>query len=403
MRKIITFLGRRPQLTQYEYRGKIYSGSVFAEALRQFVDYDQMLVCVTEEAKTDSWSVLQNLNDPRITQVDIPRGETTLAMWEMFDRITSRVDTGETVIFDITHGLRSLPFLVFLFAAYLKSAKKVKIEAIYYGALELGNPQSGIPAPIIDLSEFIRMLDWLTASERFIRFGDSTDLADLVHKGGHFHVDDPIAQVSQALDGLSQSLRLIRPINAMKISASLPITLDAARTDASELPSLRPYLLLVDDLKKAYATFSETDPFDPSQVESGLVKLRDLISWYLEHQQWVQAVSLAREWLVTWVMWQLDEKDFFNQQLRESIAKTMSEEAKRQIQERKQKKEFQPIILRDIPVFPKVLGDWLALTNIRNDIDHAGMRYKPGDAADLIKSVRTLCGKLEKLPIHRYG
>lgn len=51
MRKIITFLGTasaRP--TIYSYQGTNYSGNVFAEALRQFSDYDVMLVCVTKAA-----------------------------------------------------------------------------------------------------------------------------------------------------------------------------------------------------------------------------------------------------------------------------------------------------------------------------------------------------------------
>jgi hypothetical protein len=61
MRKIITFLGRYPKDTQYEFNGQVYSGRVFAEALRQFVTYDEMLVFATEEARADAWPVLVEL------------------------------------------------------------------------------------------------------------------------------------------------------------------------------------------------------------------------------------------------------------------------------------------------------------------------------------------------------
>lgn len=153
MRKIITFLGDRGALqTTYSYNGNLYVGGVFAEALRQFCQYDTMLVCVTEKAKENTWSVLEALADPCIKPIDIPTGRTTDEMWQTFKIITEYVDENDRVIFDITHGLRSLPFLVFLFAAYLKAAKNVTIEAIYYGALELGNSRNGIPAPVIDLS-----------------------------------------------------------------------------------------------------------------------------------------------------------------------------------------------------------------------------------------------------------
>ncbi len=91
-----------------------------------------------------------------------------------FDKVIEQINEGETVIFDITHGLRSIPFLAFLFAAFLKTAKQVTIEAIYYGALELGDRDKGIPAPVIDLSEYVAMLDWITATDQFGTHGNAT-------------------------------------------------------------------------------------------------------------------------------------------------------------------------------------------------------------------------------------
>jgi CRISPR-associated DxTHG motif protein len=145
--KIITFLGKYPKETIYSYGDNTYKGKVFAEALHQFCQYDSMLVCVTEEAKATSWPVLEALGDSRIKAVEIPTGKTTEEMWDTFKNVTNYVDEGDRVIFDITHGLRSLPFLVFLFAAYLKSAKNVEIQAIYYGAFELGDTNKKLPAP----------------------------------------------------------------------------------------------------------------------------------------------------------------------------------------------------------------------------------------------------------------
>jgi hypothetical protein len=52
MRKVITFLGTSPRETTYSYKGGTYRGRAFGEALCQFLDFDQMLVFVTEEAST---------------------------------------------------------------------------------------------------------------------------------------------------------------------------------------------------------------------------------------------------------------------------------------------------------------------------------------------------------------
>ena len=168
--KIITFLGKYPRETIYSHSARTYKGQVFAEALHQFCEYDTMLVCVTEEAKATTWPLLEALRDERIKPIDIPTGRTTEEMWETFKIITQYVDEDDRVIFDITHGLRSLPFLVFLFAAYLKAAKNVTIAAIYYGAPELSDTPNNVPAPVIDLSEFVSMIDWITATNQFTQF-----------------------------------------------------------------------------------------------------------------------------------------------------------------------------------------------------------------------------------------
>lgn len=402
MRKVITFLGKYPKETQYKHGGVVYSGQVFAEAMHQFVEYDEMLVFVTDEARAESWPVLAALNDPRIRDVPIRTGETTAEIWEMFSAVTTQVNEGETVIFDITHGLRSLPFLVFLFAAYLKSAKRVTIEAVYYGALELGDPKAGRPAPVIDMSEFVGMLDWLTASDRFIRFGDAQDLAGLLKQVA---VDEaahtPLQKSADTLTRLSQALRLIRPVDAMQLSADLPLALENARPVAQTVPGAWPYALIASDLERAYKEFALPDPLQLDKSQISLSKQRDLIQWYVERQQWVQAVSLAREWLVTWVMWHLDEADYLNQPLRESIAEVMSKEAQRRREAKEEKREFHPILLRGIPEISKVLGYWLSLAGVRNDIDHAGMREKAQEATVLIASVKTLCDNLKKLPLER--
>jgi CRISPR-associated DxTHG motif protein len=216
----------------YTWQGEEYEGGVFSLALRQFVEHDRMLVCNTPEAEEKTWPALLALNDARIEPVSIPKGETTAEMWEIFNTITEKVNYQETVIFDITHGLRSLPFLVFLFAAYLKSAKQVNIEAIYYGAFELGKP-----APVIDLSEFVSIIDWLMATNQFVKTGDGEILADLLKKGipSGIELRDDIAarelknhfkSASTAIESISLALRLTRPTETMQQATKLEKALE---------------------------------------------------------------------------------------------------------------------------------------------------------------------------------
>ena len=92
MVKVITFLGKVARQTNYSYQGNIYPGRVFAEALRQFVDYDKMLVFTTPAALETTYPLLVALGDARIQHVDIPDGRTGAEMWQIFNQLTGVVE-----------------------------------------------------------------------------------------------------------------------------------------------------------------------------------------------------------------------------------------------------------------------------------------------------------------------
>ena len=277
MKVIITFLGDRGAVeTTYGIQCQKYVGRVFAEALRQFCEYDRMLVCVTHKARENTWPVLESLGDSRIEAVDIPTGKTTEEMWETFRTITEKVGEGDEVIFDITHGLRSLPFLVFLFAAYLKTARKVKIKAVYYGALELQDREKGTPAPVIDLSEFVSMLDWITAADQFVQYGNGEALSHLLLSRmppGSLMRDDSherdigkaLKNVSAAINDISQSLSLARPMETMDTASQLDKYMSAAADAFKE--RTQPFTILADTVKEAYAPFAVPNPLNVDNLK----------------------------------------------------------------------------------------------------------------------------------------
>jgi CRISPR-associated DxTHG motif protein len=291
MRKIITFLGVRPLETTYAYSGKNYHGRVFAEALRQFVNYDQMLVCTTDEARQGVWPILAGLEDARIQEVPIQRAESTREMWAIFDAILQHIEPYDTVIFDITHGLRSLPFLVFLFAAYLKTAQHVTIEAILYGALELGDSKTGKPAPVIDLSEFITMLDWLTATDMFVQTGEARNLAGLLNPEGEKNT--AAAKASETLLSVSQAAFLCQPFTLMTSASALEGDLMKAQ-DELELVA-HPFGVLRDQITGVFRHFAAEVPGDPA---STLKAEMQMVEWYFQNNSLIQAMTLAREWLI---------------------------------------------------------------------------------------------------------
>jgi CRISPR-associated DxTHG motif protein len=382
MRKIITFLGKYPKETQYEFEGKVYSGKVFAEALRQFVAFDEMLVCITEEARTDAWPVLAALNDSRIREVSIHKGETTAELWDMFDTITAQVNERETVIFDITHGLRSLPFLVFLFAAYLKSAKQVTIEAIYYGAFELGDPKLNKPAPVIDMSEFIKMLDWLTATDQFVQTGDARRLAELLNPKGV--TSGAAVQSSDILSRVSLSAFLCQPFQLMSNVGELSSSFARAETELAL--QAHPFKLVRRQVEDVFGAFSATGiETDPSGVLRAQMRL---IEWYVQNNQIMQAMTLAREWLISAVTFRLGRPIVFGRTERgsmESAVNGLSRVGREEtdpltgemyIFQASDLNEFGRTIQDTWPEREEIKKLWDNLSPVRNVLNHAG--HQPG-------------------------
>ncbi|MDI9635365.1 TIGR02221 family CRISPR-associated protein [Kamptonema cortianum] len=407
--KIITFLGKYPKETTYNYRDKDYKGRVFAEALHQFCDYDSMLVCVTEEAKATSWPVLEALGDSRIQPVDIPTGKTTEEMWDTFRNVTKYVNEGDRVIFDITHGLRSLPFLVFLFAAYLKSAKNVEIQAIYYGAFELGDTNKNLPAPVIDLSEFVSMIDWITATTRFVEIGDGQALANLLNKSipsGQELRDNPstrplrdqLRKSYETIDSISLALSITRPIETMESATKLEETIKNSVSSFSQ--RAKPFSLLAEKIVKEYGQFALVNPKETANFTDNMQIQLAMIKWYLARNQVVQASTLAREWLVSVLVLRfgLEQQMFDDKTGRRYVENALNNAVE------KRKHEPRPITpsccdeeLEKLPEADNIAKVWGKMTELRNDIAHVGMNRDPKTAAKLKQNAVLLHEQLQKL------
>ena len=387
MRKLITFLGKYPKQTTYLYNGQTYQGQVFAEALRQFTDFDQMLVFTTDEAKTTTWPVLEALHDDRIRPIPTPTGEDETQLWTLFNTLTREVEQNDTLIFDITHGLRSIPFLVFLAAAYLKEARHVTIAAIYYGAFELGSEREGKPAPVIDLSGFVALLDWLTATNQFIYTGNARYLARQLKK------QSGLEELAATVDTIALGLQLLRPQEVGSAAHDLPVRLEAV---AETLPA--PFALLSDRLAGSYGQFGLAPDASPREQ---LARQLALINWYHQTGQLVHTLSLSREWLVSLLcvhfeadMQDKDERDEIELLL--SGGKLKDPETGEVVRISKYLEQW-----KTVPEGKRLRQLWsnppYQLANLRNDVLHSGFRKNPKSAKKIVDLVQDIVHELNDI------
>jgi len=392
--KIITFLGAAPATftTTYAFKDSKgdeikYEGRVFSEALRQFCNYDSMLVCVTEKAKAVNWSVLEELNDPRIQAVDIPTGNNTAEMWQIFTIITGHIETGDRVIFDITHGLRSLPFLVFLFAAYLKTAKQVIIEAIYYGAFDLKSENNGL-APIIDLSEFVYMIDWIAASNQFVETGDARQLSQLLNP----HSDNSGAnkKAAESLFNLSLASLLCRPLELGNQANAL--VKDLLEAEQQQPNRVVPFEMLRQQVSQTFSSFVGNLDED---AQAALQAQFRLIQWYHNNNRLIEAMTLAREWLLATVNYKLEGNvDIDSPYTREDINEALWEISR----------NTPP---RELTDYGKIIHKWtekrqlIAVWNkvriLRNTLDHAGYERRAPNSSKIVDDANKAINSLSEL------
>jgi CRISPR-associated Csx2 family protein len=385
---IIAFLGAYPSKLKYEYEHeeKVSVGRVFPEALRELVLFDLMYVCVTTEAKKQNWHILEA--DPRIKDIDIPDGKNPDELWEIFDKVTKKFNKNDEVIFDITHAFRSLPFLTFLFAAYLKVAKDVKIVSVLYGALDQGRASEtpGIEkiVPVIQIGEFVSMLDWMSSTQRFVDLGDGNGLAQLLRKVNvpDLELKSIVDKTANAIERVSDALIYIRPMEVMESVAELQELIPELETQGRGLPPLQPFLLLCEQIIDRYQNLALTKPLEANHLEQNLQCQLVMMTWYQQHQQQVKSIMLGRELFVSILMYWQGDREIFDYKTRKRAEIILNDKK-----------------AADFDLFPDsqtIKDTWKKATKLRNDFAHTGMSSAPESIDSLKKKID---GVIEEIKI----
>lgn len=418
--KAITFLGATTayDTTYVLADGRQHTAPFFGVALARFVPDLTMRVFVTKLARAQHLARFETLVEDYVAEIepiDIPDGRNDEELWTVFQKVVDAVEPEESVIFDITHGFRSLPFLSFLSAAYLRTVKRVRMEAVYYGNFE-ARDTSVEPhrAPVIDLTRFVDLLDWMIGADRFVRFGDARDLADLL-QGQHernkpdLHTaskaqmsawsQSPVKQTARNLRRVSQALRVVRPAETMNASHAVYTQLPDAVRSIEALA--RPFVPLSQHVAESFAPIAREEQAQKDDPAQTLETERTLIAWYLERNQIFQAVALAREWLISWLMVQVRMADqLMDKDARSQVERAIGQQVQ-QLQAKTRENSTVDVLpdLSDISNITGVAQLFNQLGNLRNDLMHAGKRKDSLAAEKVEEQAREFAKSLATLPI----
>jgi len=405
--KLLTFLGMgKYEETTYCWDGRCHTSRYCPAALAHFHRPETTLVAVTEGARAMHFdSLVEEIAAvSQVAPIAIPEGKSEAELWAIFDALTGQFAEGDRLIVDLTHGFRSLPFLGFLAVAYLRIAKKVHVTGVYYGAFEARNREAN-RTPVFDLTPFVALLDWTVAADRFERQGDASDLARLLRNemppGPLMGTDEQaralgksLQRAAEAMETISLALSLNRPYESMAAAHALVEAL--AQHRATIESRSRPFTVLTDRIQEAYRPFALAVPREPANWRDSLAIQLDMIGWYLDKGHIIQAVTLAREWLVSALCYRFDlESMTAYEDNRQWVENALNNEVERHKPEPREPLST-PLdeALRALPQHRDLGKLWTRLGDLRNDVAHAAGKSV---AADVQRKARAIYDELRPL------
>lgn len=366
---LVSFIGLgNYQTCDYIFGERICNTHLFVFALSNFYkeEIDKLIIFLTEKSRNakrddDKLTYFQQLERLNLKnglvkpeKVLIKSGKSESELWEMFETIAAKLTDGDEVIFDITHAFRSIPIMSLLVIALLRETKNIKLKAILYGAFDAKDKDGN--TPLFDLTPFVELLDWLSAAKQFKNTGNAQFLVELLQNNNDKNLADNISE-------LSESLRLLRPVNIMEKSQRLSYTLSNEKA-TSNIKS-KPVFELLESIKESYSKFSLGNP--KQNKEEFIRKLFDLANWYYEKGQYVQSIATIREFIPTVVCYKLN-LDFFKRDDNRHTAESYLNQREGSADEYDWNDTKLPEELKSI---------WANVTQLRNDVLHVGFNESP--------------------------
>lgn len=287
---------------------------------------DHGYILLTQKAEVDNWIVkgderekfsnagkeeyiglektIGGMNLPfAVEGISIPDGNDEDEIWQIFDIVFEKLQDGDELYFDITHGFRYLPMLVLVLGNYAKFLKNIKVKSITYGNFEARNKEA-VPnvAPIVDITSFSALQDWTFSGASFVEQGHVRNFTESISLSlGNSSV------VSKRLIGYVRKLNKDLNTFEEQISTCRGNELFSGNNvcEAKELIDKvmgqshipRPLLKILDAINDAII------PFDKDTIDN----LRCSLIWCKRYKLIQQGYTLCQESIITYVCMQLNE------------------------------------------------------------------------------------------------
>jgi len=232
------------------------------------------------------------------------------------------------------------------------------------------------------------MIDWIAVSNQFVETGDARQLSKLLNPNS----DDSGTnkKAAETLFNVSLATLLCRPLELGKLADTL--AKDLLEAEVQQPNRVVPFEMLRQQVNQTFSSFVGNLDGD---TKAALQAQFRLIKWYHKNNRIIEAMTLAREWLLSAVNHQLDKTvDINNQHTREDISDALWEIS-----------QNRP--LKDLTSYGKTIHKWskkrqlIAVWNkvrtLRNTLDHAGYARHSAHANQIVQDANKAIASLSEL------
>lgn len=383
---------------------EVYSTRFIQEALidyfcKDFTENDKIFILTTNEAlhnwdgeihfnnSTKENVIYESLKtrieklhlNPELKNILIPNGKSTDEIWEIFQKTFDEINDKDELIFDITHGFRSLPMLNMVLINYAKLLKNISVSGIYYGNWEARYPKGDKSfSPIWDLKDFERLQEWTNAAQLFLKAGYADKLSEMMIRSG--------MKGAHEIKSFCQEILTNRGISLTQGDSAIHIrNLLSEKKNVTIHPVVKPIFKKVEN---------EFIKYEKNNVLNGLLAIK----WCIDHNLIQQGYTLMSEFLPSYILHFINER-YDDKDARNTINGFLGingniEKFKFKDSIKKRQTELLNKTLK-IPLFKRLCERNRSINpQNRDDINHAGFRKNPKEY-EIFKS--ELVDKYEKL------
>jgi len=298
--------------TVYEFNEKISSPTKFVQVAEQELlgwDYfDILYIVATKKSIKAHYDFLQKqLSRCRgdIELIHLDGDMSGFGQWIWFEKIFRKIKERDKLCVDLTHGYRSIPIVFSAAINFLQKTKSVQVTNVFYGAYEHDKER----APLVDMNSFFDINIWADAVTRLTDDADAGGIAKAALTTNK-HQFSELAD-DKFVTACSEVTQKIKSVDVNNVSDEVNVLLNQMESMKEKCsPEAE---ILLDLVRDKFTSIADTSNPDKTGYSLQYFQIQlELARLLLEHDLFMQAFTVMREWLSSLVMLYFEKQSRMN-------------------------------------------------------------------------------------------